>query len=43
MFSAAFINLLKELLPVGLLSLLWVAYLIFGARWLRGVRRARLF
>jgi hypothetical protein len=34
---------LKEILPIALLALIWTAYLIFGVRWLRGVRRARLF
>jgi hypothetical protein len=43
MYLSAIINLFKELLPIGLLGLAWLAYLIWGARWLRGVRRARLF
>jgi hypothetical protein len=37
------LTVLKELLPIGLLGLAWAAYIIGGARWLRGVRRARLF
>ncbi|MGC4074873.1 MAG: hypothetical protein QM760_20720 [Nibricoccus sp.] len=37
------IEFLKAQLPLVLISLAWVAYLLWGARWLRGVKRARLF
>jgi hypothetical protein len=37
------LELFEAQLPLVLLGLAWVAYLIWGARWLRGVKRARLF
>jgi hypothetical protein len=41
--SPEFIALLKTLLLPGLLGLAWVAYVLWGMKWLRGVRRIRLF
>jgi hypothetical protein len=43
MSQDSLITVLKELLPLALLGLAWAAYIIGGARWLRGVRRVRLF
>ena len=41
--SSEFIAFVKPLVLPGLLGLAWVAYALWGLRWLRGVRRARLF
>ena len=38
-----FFTLLKTFLFPGLLGLAWVAYVLWGVKWLRGIRRARLF
>jgi len=41
--STDWTTLLKAMLLPGLLGLAWVVYVLLGVKWLRGVRRARLF
>jgi hypothetical protein len=41
--SFNWITFLKPFVLPGLLGLAWVVYALWGLKWLRGVRRARLF
>jgi hypothetical protein len=43
MASVSLLQTLKPQLPLLILGLAWIAYLIWGTRWLRGAKRTRLF